>query len=151
MSAFYDNSICIFNKCVGPDNVNVIGDNHVTMVTSEHLNNLLKSVLNLVKNHVGYESAPWMVTIAGHAGQIIINSSEDLLIDPVMPLAEKICSRTEAAYHREELMRSYLKSSSDDSSSVETQLQEEFALLARDVYAFYPLLIKYVDIQKGIL
>jgi len=98
---------------------------------------------------VGVEGAPWMVTIAGHAGQIIINSSEDLLIDPIKPLASKICSRAEAAFHREELMRGYLKSATDDTAAVETQLQEEFALLARDVYAFYPLLIKYVDIQRG--
>ena len=120
------------------------------MVTSEHLNNLLKSVLNLIRNHVGVEGAPWMVTIAGHAGQIIINSSEELLIDPVMPLTQKICSRAEAAFHREEMMRGYLKSTTEDTSAVETQIQEEFALLARDVYAFYPLLIKYVDIQKGL-
>ncbi len=129
--------------------MNITGENHVTMVTSEHLNNLLKSVLNLIRNHVGVEGAPWMVTIASHAGQIIINSSEDLLIDPIKPLASKICSRAEAAFHREELMRGYLKSATDDTAAVETQLQEEFALLARDVYAFYPLLIKYVDIQRG--
>ena len=130
--------------------MNVTGENHVTMVTSQHLNNLLKSVLNLIRNHIGVEGSPWMVTIAGHAGQIIINSSEELLIDPVTPLTQKICNRAEAAYHREEMMRGYLKSATDDTSAVETQLQEEFALLARDVYAFYPLLIKYVDIQKGI-
>src|SRR5688572_20569665 len=94
---------------LGPDNVNVSGDNHVTMVTSEHLNNLLKSVLLLIRNHIGVDGAPWMVTISGHAGQIIINSYEDLLIDPVLPLASKICARAEAAYHREELMKGYLK------------------------------------------
>lgn len=32
---------------------------------------------------------------------------------------------------------------------VEGQLQEEWQLLTRDIYAFYPLLIKYVDQQRN--
>ena len=137
----------------GPDNVNVTQQqqqqNYITMVTTQHLNVLLKSTLNLIKNHIGTESAPWMVTIAGHAGQIIINSSEELLLDPLLPLAEKVKVRTESIYHREELMRGYLKSLSDDQSSIETDLQSDYSLLSRDIYSFYPLLIKYVDIQKN--
>ncbi|PRD34340.1 UNVERIFIED_CONTAM: RyR [Trichonephila clavipes] len=123
--------------------------NHVTMVTSEHLNSLLKNILNLIRRTVGEETAPWMVNIAAHAGQIVINSSEELLLEPVLPLAEKICSRAVAVFHKEESMRGYLKSATEDTSQVEGQLQEEFSLLVRDVYAFYPLLIKYVDLQRA--
>ncbi|GFT43305.1 ryanodine receptor [Nephila pilipes] len=119
------------------------------MVTSEHLNSLLKNILNLIRRTVGEESAPWMVNIAAHAGQIVINSSEELLLDPVLPLAEKICSRAVAVFHKEESMRGYLKSATEDTSQVEGQLQDEFSLLVRDVYAFYPLLIKYVDLQRA--
>ncbi|XP_055934795.1 ryanodine receptor-like isoform X1 [Argiope bruennichi] len=133
----------------GPDNVNVQSGNHVTMVTSEHLNSLLKNILNLIRRTVGEENAPWMVNIAAHAGQIVINSSEELLIDPVLPLAEKICARAVAVFHKEESMRGYLKSATEDTSQVEGQLQDEFSLLVRDVYAFYPLLIKYVDLQRA--
>ncbi|GFU98108.1 ryanodine receptor [Trichonephila clavipes] len=133
----------------GPDNVNVQSGNHVTMVTSEHLNSLLKNILNLIRRTVGEETAPWMVNIAAHAGQIVINSSEELLLEPVLPLAEKICSRAVAVFHKEESMRGYLKSATEDTSQVEGQLQEEFSLLVRDVYAFYPLLIKYVDLQRA--
>lgn len=32
---------------------------------------------------------------------------------------------------------------------VESQLQEEWQLLTRDIYAFYPLLIKYVDQHRN--
>uniref|UniRef100_T1E1N4 Putative ryanodine receptor n=1 Tax=Cupiennius salei TaxID=6928 RepID=T1E1N4_CUPSA len=133
----------------GPDNVNVQSGNHVTMVTSEHLNSLLKNILNLIKKTVGEDNAPWMVNIAAHAGQIVINSSEELLLDPVLPLAEKIGGRATAVYHKEETMRGYLKSATEDTSQVEGQLQDEFSLLVRDVYAFYPLLIKYVDLQRA--
>ncbi len=31
---------------------------------------------------------------------------------------------------------------------VEGEIQEEWSLIARDIYAFYPLLIKYVDLQR---
>lgn len=36
------------------------------MVTSEHLNALLKNIFNLIKKTVGEEDAPWMVNIAGN-------------------------------------------------------------------------------------
>ena len=32
---------------------------------------------------------------------------------------------------------------------MEAQIQEDWQLLVRDIYAFYPLLIKYVDLQRN--
>lgn len=32
---------------------------------------------------------------------------------------------------------------------IETQIQEDWHLLVRDIYSFYPLLIKYVDLQRN--
>ncbi len=51
-------------------------------------------------------------------------------------------------FHKEESCRAYLKAAADDASQVETEIQEEWGLIARDIYAFYPLLIKYVDLQR---
>ncbi|KAM7298254.1 ryanodine receptor [Ixodes scapularis] len=133
----------------GPDNVNPTTGNHVTMVTSDHLTNLLRNILNLLRKTVSVEGSPWMITFAGHAGQIVINSSEELLRDPILPLMEKIQHSADLVFHKEECMRSYLKSSTDDTSQAEGQLQEEFTLLVRDIYAFFPLLIKYVDLQRN--
>ncbi|KAL1472514.1 hypothetical protein MTO96_039268, partial [Rhipicephalus appendiculatus] len=133
----------------GPDNVNPTSGNHVTMVTSDHLTSLLKNILNLLRKTVNIEGSPWMITIAGHAGQIVINSSEELLRDPILPLMEKVRQCADSVFHKEECMRSYLKSSTDDTSQAESQLQEEFSLLVRDIYAFFPLLIKYVDLQRN--
>lgn len=100
------------------------------MVTSEHLNSLLKNILILIRNTAGVDNAPWMVNIAAHAGQIVINSSEELLMDPVLPLAEKIGTRAAAVFHKEETMRGYLKSATEDTSQVEGQLQDvKFHLL----------------------
>lgn len=37
------------------------------MVTSEHMNGLLKIVLKLIKKNIGNDNAPWMTQIAGKA------------------------------------------------------------------------------------
>lgn len=50
--------------------------------------------------------------------QIIINSSEELLKDPFLPLAERVKKRTESLYHKEESLRGFIKSSTDDTSQV---------------------------------
>uniref|UniRef100_A0A4D5R9V0 Ryanodine receptor 44F n=1 Tax=Scolopendra viridis TaxID=118503 RepID=A0A4D5R9V0_SCOVI len=133
----------------GPDNVSTQTGNYVTMVTSEHMNNLLKTVLVLIKNNVGSEQAPWMTRIATFTQQIIINSSEELLKDPLLPLATRIHHRVDQIFHKEENLKGFLKSTTEDTSQVEAQLQEEWLLIVRDIYAFYPLLIKYVDLQRA--
>ena len=52
-------------------------------------------------------------------------------------------------FNKEENLRGFLKSATEDTSQVEGQLQEEWQILVRDIYAFYPLLIKYVDQQRN--
>ena len=52
----------------GPDNVPPSAQgHHVTMVTSEHLNKAVRSILNLLKRTVAVHDSPWMITIAGNA------------------------------------------------------------------------------------
>lgn len=133
----------------GPDNVSLTTGNYVTMVTSDQMNHLLKNVLKLIKKNIGNENAPWMTRIAAYTQQIIINSSEELLKDPFLPLAERVKKRTETLYHKEESLRGFIKSSTDDTSQIEIRIQEDWQLVVRDIYAFYPLLIKYVDLQRS--
>nr|XP_036227355.1 ryanodine receptor isoform X12 [Bactrocera oleae] len=133
----------------GPDNVSPTSGNHVTMVTADHMNSLLRNVLKMIKKNIGNDNAPWMTRIAAYTQQIIINTSEELLKDPFLPLAERVKKRTENMFHKEESMRGFIKSATDDTSQVETQLQEDWQLLVRDIYSFYPLLIKYVDLQRN--
>ncbi|XP_017148736.1 ryanodine receptor isoform X2 [Drosophila miranda] len=133
----------------GPDNVSPTSGNHVTMVTADHMNPLLRNVLKMIKKNIGNDNAPWMTRIAAYTQQIIINTSEELLKDPFLPLAERVKKRTENMLHKEDSMRGFIKSATDDTSQVETQLQEDWNLLVRDIYSFYPLLIKYVDLQRN--
>ncbi|XP_014249566.1 ryanodine receptor isoform X2 [Cimex lectularius] len=133
----------------GPDNVSLTAGNYVTMVTSEHMNKLLKNVLKLIKSNIGNENAPWMTRIAAFTQQIIINSSEELLKDPFLPLTLTVKKRIDSMCHKEESLRGFLKSSAEDTSQVEAEIQEEWNLIVRDIYSFYPLLIKYVDLQRN--
>lgn len=66
---------------------------------------------NIIKHNV-------FNAITAYTQQIIINSSEELLKDPFLPLAERIKKRTETLYHKEESLRGFIKSSSDDTSQV---------------------------------
>uniref|UniRef100_A0A182UXB4 Ryanodine receptor 3, brain n=1 Tax=Anopheles merus TaxID=30066 RepID=A0A182UXB4_ANOME len=133
----------------GPDNVSPQSGNHVTMVTADHMNHLLKNVLKMIRKNIANENAPWMTRIATYTQQIIINSSEELLKDVFLPLAERVKKRCDSMFHKEESLRGFLKSSTDDTSQIEAQIQEDWQLLVRDIYSFYPLLIKYVDLQRN--
>ena len=132
----------------GPDNVDPKGGSHITMVTTDNLNVLLKIVLKLIMKNAGNPEAEWMSRIALISTQIIINTSEELLKDPFLPLMEKIRGATAKMMEKEENCRGYLKAAADDASQIEGEIQEEWNLIARDIYAFYPLLIKYVDLQR---
>ena len=54
--------------------------------------------------------------LIAYTQQIIINSSEELLKDPFLPLAERVRKRTDTMFHKEESMRGFIKSSTDDTS-----------------------------------
>lgn len=113
------------------------------MVTSEHMNQLLKNVLKLIKKNIGNEHAPWMTRIAAYTQQIIINSSEELLKDPFLPLAERVKKRTETMFHKEESLRGFIKSSSEDTSQV--RCSRIFSITI-DLLIFYRLKHKYKKI-----
>ena len=133
----------------GPDNVDPKGGSHITMVTADHMNQLLKLILKLISKNVGDIASEWMITIARYSVQIIINTSEEILKDPLLPLTEKVRKKVEAMYIKEESLKGFMKASADDASQIEGEILEEWNLIIRDIYAFYPLMIKYVDIQRN--
>ena len=133
----------------GPDNADPKGGSHITMVTSESLNSLLRIILKLIMKNASIAEAEWMSRIALISTQIIINTSEEMLKESFLPLMEKLHGTTMKMMEKEDNVRGYLKAAADDASQVEGEIQEEWNLIARDIYAFYPLLIKYVDIQRN--
>lgn len=79
------------------------------MVTADHMNQLLKNTLKMIRKNIGNENAPWMTRVAAYTQQIIINSGEELLRDPFLPLVERVRRRTENMIHKEESLRGFIK------------------------------------------
>ena len=75
----------------------------------------LKVILKLITNNVGLAESEWMASIAMYSQQIIINTSEEILKDPLLPLVEKVRKRVENMYQKEESLKGYLKAAADDS------------------------------------
>jgi ryanodine receptor 2 len=67
-----------------------------------------------------------------------------------LPVSAKIAEITRSLYHREITIRTTTRNAdSTDRESIESDLQRDYEVLIRNIYAFYPLLIKYVDMHRA--
>uniref|UniRef100_A0A3P9I4J1 Ryanodine receptor 2b (cardiac) n=1 Tax=Oryzias latipes TaxID=8090 RepID=A0A3P9I4J1_ORYLA len=113
-----------------------------TSVGPQHASDLLGHILRILYNHVGASHCHWMKQLAG----IVINKTDrsapvELLKSHFLPLMEKLRKRAEGILREEEQM----KAESSCTSEGELLMQEKYTVLVRDLYAFYPLLIQFVD------
>ncbi|XP_072768842.1 ryanodine receptor 2, partial [Nerophis lumbriciformis] len=70
---------------------------------------------------------------------LICKGRAELLKSHFLPVMEKLRKRAEQVLMEEESMKA------EGVSEAELQIQEKFTVLVRDLYAFYPLLIPFVD------
>ncbi|XP_041353187.1 ryanodine receptor-like isoform X2 [Gigantopelta aegis] len=131
-----------------PDNLKPDESTKLSAVTAEQMNGVLGNVLSLIGNNIGTDDAPWMNRIAARTQPIIANSTPNMIKDHFLPIAQKL---REAATNVEYLEKrlSIEKRIVSDSSDMEATVQEKYNILTRDMYAFYPLLIKYVDLHRS--
>ncbi|XP_069116591.1 ryanodine receptor-like isoform X2 [Argopecten irradians] len=120
----------------------------VTTVTGELMNNVLGNVLKLIRNNVGSADAPWMNRIATRTQPIIVNSTPDMIKEHFLPIAMKLREGNSGVEQLEKRLLAS-KHSTTDVADLEQETQEAFGILVRDIYAFYPLLIKYVDLHRS--
>lgn len=73
---------------------------------------------------------------------IISKARTDLLKSHFLPTLEKLKKKTVKVVCEEELLKA---DSKGDTQEAELLILDEFAVLCRDLYAFYPMLIRYVD------
>lgn len=73
---------------------------------------------------------------------IIGKARADLLRSHFLPTLEKLKKKTVKVVSEEELLKA---DSKGDTQEAELLILDEFAVLCRDLYAFYPMLIRYVD------
>ncbi|KTF93146.1 hypothetical protein cypCar_00042016, partial [Cyprinus carpio] len=115
-------------------------------VTSEHLSLILGNILKILNSNLGIDEASWMKRIAVYAQPIISKARADLLKTHFLPTLEKLKKKTVKVVSEEELLKADGKG---DTQEAELLILDEFAVLCRDLYAFYPMLIRYVDNNRS--
>ncbi|XP_041952430.1 ryanodine receptor 3 isoform X1 [Alosa sapidissima] len=127
----------------GPDDNSGGGSSgRCTSVSSEHISSMLGNILRILNNNLGIEDAPWMKRLAVFTQPVISMAGPDLLKSHFLPTLEKMKKKTVKVVSEEEALKAETKS---DTQEMELQILDEFAVLCRDLYAFYPMLIRYVD------
>ncbi|XP_029031557.1 ryanodine receptor 2 isoform X4 [Betta splendens] len=116
-----------------------------TAVIPQHASDLLGSILRIIHNHVGNSQGDWMKHLAVFSQSIICKASTELLRSHFIPLMEKLRKRAECVMLEEEQM----KAEGCCASEEELQIQEKFTVLVRDLYAFYPIVIPFVDLNRA--
>uniref|UniRef100_A0A8I3QWD6 Ryanodine receptor 3 n=1 Tax=Canis lupus familiaris TaxID=9615 RepID=A0A8I3QWD6_CANLF len=117
-----------------------------TRVTSEHLSVILGNILKIINNNLGIDEASWMKRIAVYAQPIISKARPDLLKSHFIPTLEKLKKKAVKTVQEEEQLKADTKG---DTQEAELLILDEFAVLCRDLYAFYPMLIRYVDNNRS--
>ncbi|ESO90186.1 hypothetical protein LOTGIDRAFT_123762 [Lottia gigantea] len=133
----------------GPDCISrPEGGHHISSVTGQQMNNVLGNVLKLILNNIGSVDAPWMNRIAARTQPIISNSTPDMIKDHFLPIAKKLCEHAVLVESLEKRL-AVDKRTSTDISDMEAAVQDRYGILVRDIYAYFPLLIKYVDLHRS--
>uniref|UniRef100_X1Z8I7 Ryanodine receptor n=1 Tax=Capitella teleta TaxID=283909 RepID=X1Z8I7_CAPTE len=135
----------------GPDNVTNNEGKHLTSVTAELMNRVLGKVLKLIMNNIGVVDAPWMNRIASRTQPIIANATLGMLKEHLLPVAYKLRENAKKMEKEEEEFHAEMRrlAHRNDQGDMECEVQEVFQILVRDIYAFYPLVIKYVDLHRS--
>uniref|UniRef100_A0A5F8GAP9 Ryanodine receptor 1 n=1 Tax=Monodelphis domestica TaxID=13616 RepID=A0A5F8GAP9_MONDO len=117
-----------------------------TAVTSDHLNSLLGNILRIIVNNLGIDEASWMKRLAVFAQPIVSRARPELLRSHFIPTVGRLRKRAGKVVAEEEQLRLEAKAEAEEG---ELLVRDEFSVLCRDLYALYPLLIRYVDNNRA--
>ncbi|GCB66916.1 hypothetical protein scyTo_0005050, partial [Scyliorhinus torazame] len=101
------------------------------------LESLLEEIMELAESGIRYTQMPH---------PIISKVKPQLLKTHFLPLMEKLKKKVATVVMEEEHLKSEGRG---DMSEAELLILDEFTVLARDLYAFYPLLIRFVDYNRA--
>uniref|UniRef100_A0A6Q2XQ02 Ryanodine receptor 2 n=1 Tax=Esox lucius TaxID=8010 RepID=A0A6Q2XQ02_ESOLU len=121
-------------------------DGCCTNLTSDHMNNLLGNILKIIYNNLGIDEGAWMKRLAVFSQPIISKAKAGLLKTHFLPLMEKLRKKAATVLLDEEHMKAEGRG---EMSEAELLILDEFTILVRDLYAFYPLLIRFVDYNRA--
>ncbi|XP_064176624.1 ryanodine receptor 2 isoform X5 [Anguilla rostrata] len=130
----------------GPESNPERADKCCTSLTSEHMNTLLGNILKIIYNNLGIDEGAWMKRLAVFSQPIISKAKAQLLKTHFLPLMEKLKKKAATVLLDEEHMKAEGRG---EMSEAELLILDEFTILVRDLYAFYPLLIRFVDYNRA--
>ncbi|KAF3854125.1 hypothetical protein F7725_014813 [Dissostichus mawsoni] len=130
----------------GPENNPDKADSCCTSVTSEHMNTLLGNILKIIYNNLGIDEGAWMKRLAVFSQPIISKAKAQLLKTHFLPLMEKLKKKAAVVLMDEEQSKAEGRG---EMSETELLILDQFTVLIRDLYAFYPLLIRFVDYNRA--
>ncbi|XP_015234788.1 PREDICTED: ryanodine receptor 2 [Cyprinodon variegatus] len=130
----------------GPESNPDRADSCCTSVTSEHMNTLLGNILKIIYNNLGIDEGAWMKRLAVFSQPIISKAKAQLLQTHFLPLMDKLKKKAAVVLLDEEQSRAEGRG---EMSETELLIMDQFTILVRDLYAFYPLLIRFVDYNRG--
>ncbi|XP_075412509.1 ryanodine receptor 2 [Tenrec ecaudatus] len=117
-----------------------------TALNAEHMNTLLGNILKIIYNNLGIDEGAWMKRLAVFSQPIINKVKPQLLKTHFLPLMEKLTKKAAMVVAEEDHLKAEARG---DMSEAELLILDEFTTLARDLYAFYPLLIRFVDYNRA--
>uniref|UniRef100_A0A8C3GAC5 Ryanodine receptor 2 n=1 Tax=Cyclopterus lumpus TaxID=8103 RepID=A0A8C3GAC5_CYCLU len=129
----------------GPESNPDKADGCCTSVTSEHMNTLLGNILKIIYNNLGIDEGAWMKRLAVFSQPIISKAKAQLLKTHFLPLMEKLKKKAAVVLMDEEHSKAEGRG---EMSETELLIMDQFTILVRDLYAFYPLLIRFVDYNR---
>lgn len=130
----------------GPESDPEHSDSCCTSLTSEHMNTLLGNILKIIYNNLGIDEGAWMKRLAVFSQPIIGKAKSELLKSHFLPLMEKLKKKAAMVLQDEDHMKAEGRGEMSES---ELLILDEFTVLVRDLYAFYPLLIRFVDYNRA--
>ncbi|RVE55485.1 hypothetical protein OJAV_G00235810 [Oryzias javanicus] len=130
----------------GPESNPEKADTCCSCVTSEHMNTLLGNILKIIYNNLGIDEGAWMKRLAVFSQPIISKAKPQLLRTHFLPLMEKLKKKAAVVLMDEEHSRAEGRG---EMSETELLIMDQFTILVRDLYAFYPLLIRFVDYNRA--
>ncbi|XP_072559363.1 ryanodine receptor 2 isoform X3 [Paramormyrops kingsleyae] len=130
----------------GPEGSPETAEHCCTSLTSDHMNTLLGNILKIIYNNLGIDEGAWMKRLAVFSQPIISKAKPQLLKTHFLPLMEKLKKKAATVLLDEESMKAEGRG---EMSEAELLILDEFTILVRDLYAFYPLLIRFVDYNRA--
>uniref|UniRef100_A0AA85JZA6 Ryanodine receptor n=1 Tax=Trichobilharzia regenti TaxID=157069 RepID=A0AA85JZA6_TRIRE len=121
----------------------------LTTVTADLMNRVLGSVLQLIQTNIDSQHAPWMTRIATRTQPIVANSTADMLGQYFLPVSERLLEHALIVERVEEAYRMEKRAGSETVGEREEELSCLVEILVRNLFAFYPLLIKFVDRHRS--